>query len=82
MIIGNNNINNHNTNNNNNNFSQKNKFIINQTIENERIKQHTNVNSKNEMNSKAYAMLQDRYQQGLISLDEFTKKCNELRKKI
>lgn len=71
MIIGNN-----------NSIQKNNKPLLKPTIENERIKQHTNVNSKNEMNSKAYTILQERYHQGLISLDEFTKKCNKLRKKM
>lgn len=70
MIIGNNK--------NNNNF---NNTFINPIIENERIKQHTNVNSKDEMNEKAYNTLENRYKNGLITLDEFTKKCNEIRKK-
>ena len=75
MIIGNNNSNN-------NILKENNKAIINPTIENERVIQHTDVNSKSEMISKAYSVLQERHQQGLISLDEFTKKCNALRKKM
>ena len=69
MVIGNNNQNN----------SNKNPYI-NPMIENERIKQHTDVNSQQEMNSKAYSMLENRYQNGLITLEEFTKKCQNLRK--
>ena len=40
-----------------------------------------NVNSKKEIKDKAYLMLQERYNQGLITLEEFTKKCNKLRQK-
>ena len=43
-------------------------------------KQYTNVLSKNDMADKSLAMLQERYRQGLISLDEFTKQCNKLNK--
>ena len=38
------------------------------------------VNSKSEMLDKSYAMLKERYQNGLITLDEFNKKCNKLNK--
>lgn len=38
------------------------------------------VNNKNEMADKSFAMLQERYNNGLISLDEFTRKCNQLSK--
>lgn len=41
---------------------------------------YSNVNSKNEMADKSFAMLQERYNNGLISLDEFTRKCNQLNK--
>lgn len=41
---------------------------------------HSNINSKKEMTDKSFNMLQERYNQGLISLDEFTKKCNQLNK--
>lgn len=72
MIIGNNNSN--------NNFSKNQMPQLNPLIENERIKNHTNVNSKTEMANKAYDMLEQRYKSGLITLDEFTKKCNEIQK--
>lgn len=72
MIIGNNG-------NMNNNFS-KNPMPLNPSMENERIKNHTDVNSKTEMADKAYSMLEQRYKNGLITLEEFTKKCNELHK--
>lgn len=71
MIIGNNN---------NNNFSKNQIPTLNPLIENERIKNHTNVNSKTEMANKAYSILEERYRSGLITLAEFTKKCNELQK--
>ena len=71
MIIGNNN--------NSNNDNQFQSFI-NPNLENERIKAHTNVDSKEEMANKAYNMLEERYKSGLISLEEFTKKCKEIRK--
>ena len=38
------------------------------------------VNSKSEMLDKSYAMLKERYQNGLITLEEFNKKCNKLNK--
>jgi len=41
---------------------------------------HYNVNSKSEMADKSYAILQERYNNGLISLEEFTKKCEKLNK--
>ena len=43
-------------------------------------KQYTDVTSKNEMADKSFAMLQERYNNGLISLEEFTKQCNKLNK--
>ncbi len=64
----------------NNNNQDYNNILKNPSIENERIKQHTNVYSKKEMSSKAYSILEERYQNGFISLEEFTKKCNEIRK--
>ena len=87
MIIGNNNSN--------NNFSNRtftNKFNqINK--EHELNKDKVNINqedkkafnygdstNKNQMADKSFAMLQDRYNKGLISLEEFTKKCNQLAK--
>ena len=42
---------------------------------------HSNVLSKNEMQEKSFQMLQDRLNKGLISLDEFNKKCKELSKR-
>lgn len=48
--------------------------------DNSRTNKYSNVNNKNEMADKSFAMLQERYNKGLISLDEFTKKCNQLNK--
>jgi len=49
--------------------------------ESNRVMEHTNVMSKDEMNEKAFSMLQDRLSKGLISIDEFNKMCNQLRRK-
>ena len=43
--------------------------------------QHSDPTSKREMNDKAFSMLQERLNNGLISLEEFNRKCNQLRKK-
>ena len=43
--------------------------------------QHSNILDKTEMKEKSFNMLQDRYNKGLISMEEFNKKCNELGKK-
>ena len=53
---------------------------MNPMMENNRAMQHTNVMSKKEMNEKAFSMLQDRLNKGLISMDEFNKKCAQLGK--
>ena len=42
---------------------------------------YSNPTSKNDMRNKSMAMLQERLDQGLITLDEFNKKCNALSKK-
>ena len=39
---------------------------------------NANVMNKNDMADKSFAMLQERYANGLISLEEFTKQCNKL----
>lgn len=82
MLIGNNNNNLKNfsnqnfikNNNNQNTIKQKSTF-------NKELLNYSNINSKKEIKDKAYLMLQERYNQGLITLDEFTKKCNKLRQK-
>ena len=71
---------------NNNQFIKENKANqivsnLNPMIEQTRTMQHTDVTSRNEMNEKAFSMLQDRLNKGLISLEEFNKKCNELGKR-
>lgn len=38
------------------------------------------VESKNEMADKSLAILQDRLNQGLISMDEFHQKCEQIQK--
>ena len=43
--------------------------------------QHSDPTSKKEMNDKAFSMLQERLNNGLITLEEFNRKCNQLRKK-
>lgn len=42
---------------------------------------YSNPTSKKDMRNKSIAMLQERLDQGLITLDEFNKKCNNLSKK-
>ncbi len=54
---------------------------MNPMVESNRTMQHTDVMSKNEMNDKAFSMLQDRLNKGLISMDEFNKMCNQLGKR-
>ena len=39
-----------------------------------------NVNSRDEMTDKSPAMLQDRLNNGLITMDEFHKKCEQINK--
>lgn len=82
------------SNNNNNNFTQnfdrrfnmvkeqaqKNRQTVNAYARDNNIMQHSNVMSKSEMADKSFSMLQERFNQGLISLDEFNKKCNQLNK--
>ena len=43
--------------------------------------QHTDVMNKNDMYDKSFNMLQDRLNKGLISLEEFNKKCAQLGKR-
>jgi len=71
---------------NNNQFIKENKANqivsnMNPMIEQTRTMQHTDVTSRSEMNEKAFSMLQDRLNKGLISLEDFNKKCNELGKR-
>ncbi len=88
MIIGNNNIGKKNfisnnniplNNNQHNNFEKKNNNHI-PMNENTSSFIHTNVTNKDEMKNKAFAMLQERLNNGTISIEEFNKKCYELGK--
>lgn len=58
---------------------EKNKNKVN-ILANDKQTYHSDVNSKKEMADKTFSMLQERYNNGLISLDEFNKKCNQLNK--
>ena len=49
-------------------------------IEQNRAMQHTDVMNPNEMNNKAFAILEDRLNKGLITMEEFNKKCAQLGK--
>ena len=77
------------------NFNKNNAFLNNQDDnpnltgnldtnmlrEKNRAMQHTDVTSKEEMNDKAFTMLQDRLSKGLISMEDFNKMCNQLGKR-
>jgi len=87
MIIGNNNnnnnLNNQTFNNRFNNIKEESKKFESRTntiVNCESPLQHSNVTSKNDMADKSFNMLQERFNNGLISLEEFTKKCNLLNK--
>ena len=41
---------------------------------------HTDIMSKNDMKNKSFAMLQERLNNGTISMEEFNRKCTELGK--
>ena len=41
---------------------------------------HSDIMNANEMHDKSFAMLQERLNNGLITVEEFNKKCNELNK--
>ena len=55
--------------------------VNNPMIDANRAMQHTDVTSRKEMDDKAFAMLQDRLNKGLISMEEFNKKCTLLGKR-
>jgi hypothetical protein len=40
-----------------------------------------NTSSEDDMYNKSLAMLNDRLEKGLITMDEFSKKCNDIAKK-
>lgn len=79
MIISNNNFNSNNNNFKNNINSIKNSSI---NIDGTHINQkaHKDVNNRNEMIDQSIAMLQQRLNRGLISLEEFHKQCEKLGK--
>ena len=75
----------------NNNYNTNSNFMKNNTPSNNNGNRHTlperkaaqinaNVMDKNDMADKSFAMLQERYENGLISIEEFTKQCNKLNK--
>ena len=41
---------------------------------------NADVMNKGDMADKSFAMLHERYEKGLISIEEFTKQCNKLNK--
>lgn len=87
MIIGNNNFKDQKPNFT-SNFDERFQTIVNENKNNnnnnsnfnENINNYSDVNNKNDMTNKSFAMLQERYNNGLISIEEFTKKCNQLNK--
>ncbi len=83
MIIGNNNFNNNNFTNKFNRIKkegERNKKRLNPTLVDKNAFNYGNTKNKQQMADKSFAMLQDRYNNGLISLEEFTRKCNNLEK--
>lgn len=62
------------------NENQKNNNKITPLTETTQTKHYSNVNSKKEMSDKSFAMLQERLNNGTITLEEFNKKCNQLHK--
>ncbi len=53
---------------------------INPKVNQQQNIQHANIMSKQEMNDRAFTMLQDRLNKGLISIEEFNKMCSKLGK--
>lgn len=92
MLIGNNNPLNNKNNFYNNSLKEKNNFetrfnrLKNDTKNNNKFVEdiynqvHSDPTSAKDMKSKSLAMLQERLDKGLISLEEFNKKCTQLRK--
>ena len=75
MIIGKDNFTNPN-----NKTNQVTKTVENTSLGDKKTLYHADVMSKNDMADKSFAMLEERYRNGLISLEEYTKQCNKLRK--
>ena len=71
MIIGNNNF---------DSLKKNNNPLNKPMVDINRKTYHTDVTDKDEMADKSFAMLEERYKNGLISLDEYTKECNKLNK--
>ncbi len=81
MLIGNNT----NFNNDNNNFNNKFRAIkennnITKNIMNNDTNMYKNITNNNESVDKSFQILKDRLDNGLISLDEFNKKCQQINK--
>ena len=84
MIIGNNNS----FNNDNVNFNNKFRAIKENSMNNKQnnvsflddTHKYTNINSKNDVADKSFQILKDRLDKGLISFDEFNKRCQSINK--
>lgn len=81
MLIGNNT----NFNNDNNNFNNKMRTIkennnITNNIMNNDTNMYKNITNNNETIDKSFQILKDRLDNGLITLDEFNKKCQQINK--
>ena len=83
MIIGNNN----NFNNDNNNFNNKFRMVKEEGMKNKnninpfgKQDRYKDINNRETINDKAFTILEERYKNGLISIEEFNKKCNQLNK--
>lgn len=82
MLIGNNT----NFNNDNNNFNTKirtikeNTKVTNPTMNNN-TNMYKNITNSNEAIDKSFQILKDRLDNGLITLDEFNKKCSQINKR-
>ena len=85
MIIGKNNFKNNTNTNFNSNFKERFQ-TVNKESQNIKISEntqqsiHADITNKNDMADKSFQMLQERYSKGLISVEEFNKKCQQLNK--
>ena len=59
---------------------KKNQNIINMFQEEKIVKKSTDPTNKIAMADKSFAILQERYRNGLITIEEFNKKCEQLNK--
>ena len=85
MIIGNNNSFNSSENfekrfNNIKEQAQKNQGRVNPFKVDNKALNNNNIFNKKDMADKSFAMLQERYNNGTITLEEFNKQCNKLNK--